>query len=144
MTDIPRFLPISFLLLISILSIHEVYAVNAYSISNNGCEFSEETEIPDCLRNELIESTILLRKAEDSTKTRIEKWSEEKSAALDETIPVALYWLEKSNKEFVRYRFAQCSLANTWGSGVGSFIRIYSCMAVLNRQRAEQLIRADI
>ncbi|TKU00077.1 DUF1311 domain-containing protein, partial [Citrobacter sp. wls830] len=69
---------------------------------------------------------------------------EVKSAALDDTIPIALYRLDKSNQAFIRYRLAQCSFAESWGNGVGSFTRIYSCMAELNRQRAEQLMHADI
>ncbi|EOF5434014.1 hypothetical protein ACK1MO_003720 [Salmonella enterica] len=52
--------------------------------------------------------------------------------------------MEESSREFVRYRFTQCSFAESWGNGVGSFTRIYSCMATLNRQRAEQLMHADI
>nr|WP_274922540.1 hypothetical protein [Citrobacter youngae] len=44
----------------------------------------------------------------------------------------------------MRYRLAQCSFAESWGNGLGSFTRIYSCMAELNRQRVEQLIHADI
>jgi uncharacterized protein YecT (DUF1311 family) len=132
------------LLIIDISSIHSTYANNVYYLSKNNCESGEEVELVDCLRNEVIESTITLRKAEDNIRLRINKWSEVKSAALDDAIPIALYRLNKSNQEFIRYRLAQCSFAESWGNGVGSFTRIYSCMAELNRQRAEQLIHAGI
>lgn len=131
-------------LMISISSIHSTYANNVYYLSKNNCESEEEAELVDCLRNEVIESTITLRKAEDNIRLSIDKWSEVKSAALDDAIPLALYRLDKSNQEFIRYRLAQCSFAESWGNGVGSFTHIYSCMAELNRQRAEQLIHIDI
>ncbi|EOF5965526.1 DUF1311 domain-containing protein [Salmonella enterica] len=120
MIDISRFLPIPFSLIIGISSIHTTYANNVYYRSENKCESGEETELADCLRNEVIESTMVLRHAEDSIKIRIKKWSEEKDAALDDAIPVALYRLEESSREFVCYRFTQCSFAESWGNGVGS------------------------
>lgn len=144
MISISRILIILAPLIISIYSIHSTYANNVYYLSKNNCGSGEEAELVDCLRNEVIESTITLRKAEDNIRLRINKWSEVKSAALDDAIPIALYRLDKSNQEFIRYRLAQCSFAESWGNGVGSFTRIYSCMAELNRQRGEQLIHADI
>ena len=77
--------------MISISSIHSTYANNVYYLSKNNCESGEEAELVDCLRNEVIESTIKLRKAEDNIRLRINKWSEVKSAALDDAIPIALY-----------------------------------------------------
>ncbi|RTN19149.1 DUF1311 domain-containing protein [Enterobacter quasimori] len=144
MISIARFFLILAPLIIIISSIHSTYANNVYYVSKNNCESGEEAELFGCLRNEVIESTITLRKAEDNIRLRINKWSEVKSAALDDAIPIALHRLDKSNQEFIRYRFAQCSFAESWGNGVGSFTHIYSCMAELNRQRAEQLIHSDI
>ncbi|MFJ2974516.1 lysozyme inhibitor LprI family protein [Kluyvera sp. NPDC087067] len=144
MISIARIFIILATLIISISLIHRANANNVYYLSKNNCESGEEAELVDCLRNEVIESTITLRKAEDNIRLRIHKWSEVKSAALDDAIPIALYRLDKSNQEFIRYRLAQCSFAESWGNGVGSFTRIYSCMAELNRQRAEQLIHANI
>ncbi|TSJ59173.1 DUF1311 domain-containing protein [Atlantibacter subterranea] len=144
MISILRISLISVPLMISISSIHSTYANNVYYLSKNNCESEEEAELVDCQRNEVIESTITLRKAEDNIRLRIDKWSEVKSAALDDAIPLALYRLDKSNQEFIRYRLAQCSFAESWGNDVGRFTHIYSCMAELNRQRAEQLMHIDI
>lgn len=132
------------LFIVIFFMIGRVYANTSYYSSKNNCEYGEQPELADCLRNELIESTIMLKEAEDNIKQRIQKWSAEKSASLDEAIPVALYKLDESHKVFVRYRFTQCAFAESWGNGVGSFTRIFSCMAELNRQRAKQLMNADI
>ncbi|ECC6564104.1 DUF1311 domain-containing protein [Salmonella enterica] len=144
MISIARIFIILATLIFSFSSIHSTYANNVYYLSKNNCESGEEPELVDCLRNEVIESTITLRKAEENIRLRINKWSEVKNAALDDAIPIELYRLDKSNQEFIRYRLAQCSFAESWGNGVGSFTRIYSCMAELNRQRTEQLMHADI
>lgn len=60
-------------LVISISSIHRADASNIYYLSKNNYESGEQTELVDCMRNELIESTIILRKAEDDIRLRIKK-----------------------------------------------------------------------
>ncbi|TSG74429.1 DUF1311 domain-containing protein, partial [Salmonella enterica subsp. enterica serovar Senftenberg] len=93
MISIARIFIILATLIFSFSSIHSTYANNVYYLSKNNCESGEEAELVDCLRNEVIESTITLRKAEENIRLRINKWSEVKNAALDDAIPIELYRL---------------------------------------------------
>ncbi len=95
------------LFIVIFFMIGRVYANTSYYSSKNNCEYGEQPEIADCLRNELIESTIMLKEAENNIKQRIQKWSAEKSASLDEAIPVALYKLDES----IKHSFVIASLS---------------------------------
>lgn len=56
------------LFIVIFFMIGRVYANTSYYSSKNNCEYGEQPEIADCLRNELIESTIMLKEAENNIK----------------------------------------------------------------------------
>ncbi len=127
----------------SFSSIHSTYANNVYYPSKNNCESGEEAELVDCLRNEVIESTITLRKAEENiNRLRINKWSEVVKCSTDDAIPIALYRPD-TNQEFTPLSSCSARLQNH-GEMVWDLLAYISGWAELNRQRAEQLMYADI
>lgn len=119
MISIARIFIILATLIFSFSSIHSTYANNVYYPSKNNCESGEEAELVDCLRNEVIESTITLRKAEENIRLRINKWSEVKNAALDDAIPIALYRLDNLIKSLFVIVLLSARLQNhgemVWG-----------------------------
>ncbi|ELX9878264.1 TPA: hypothetical protein ACH9TE_004565 [Escherichia coli] len=119
----------------------------AFDISmSKECSGVDELEFIDCVKNSFIMSTITLKKAEAYIKEKIQKWNSDEDEAIRKEAVISLKRLESSNREFIRYRFAQCSFTLTWGARVGrlAFSRLYPCYTELNKIRAMQLNNAYI
>ncbi len=119
----------------------------AFDISmSKECSGVDELEFIDCVKNSFIMSTITLKKAEANIKEKIQKWNSDEDEAIRKEAVISLKRLESSNREFIRYRFAQCSFTLTWGARVGrlAFSRLYPCYTELNKIRAMQLNNAYI
>lgn len=91
----------------------------------------------DCLAKKAESSQKVLRQAEENVASTLSKWDEG-----SRYVSQAKARLAASNKEFSRYREAQCDFsASLSGGGAGSprELRRLACVTELNGRRAEQL-----
>ncbi|WP_155122422.1 lysozyme inhibitor LprI family protein [Burkholderia ubonensis] len=93
-----------------------------------------------CLVMKVDESRVSLKKAEMNVIAVIKKWDED-----NKYIRASQAMLAASNKEFVKYREAQCEFsASLSGGGAGNAHEMgrLACIAELNTRRVEQLRNA--
>jgi uncharacterized protein YecT (DUF1311 family) len=119
----------------------------AYAVSNiavqteremyEECSAFSQAGMRDCLAKKAEASQKALRQAEDRVANTISKWDEDKKY-----VNQAKAKLAASNKEFEKYREAQCGFsASLSGGGAGDAHEMgrLACVAELNNRRAEQL-----
>lgn len=101
------------------------------------CSAFSQAGMRDCLAKKAEDSQKALRQAEEKVASTLSKWDEEAKY-----IDQAKAKLAASNKDFAKYRDAQCALASSLGGGaIGNALdmRRLACVAELNNRRAEQL-----
>ena len=101
------------------------------------CSAASQAEMRDCLARKAESSQRALRQAEEYVAAALSKWDED-----NRFISEARSTLSASQKQFSRYRDAQCQfLASLSGGGAGNSreIRRLACVSELNGRRAEQL-----
>jgi hypothetical protein len=101
------------------------------------CSAFSQAGMRDCLAKKAESSQSALRQAEDNATSTLSKWDEDKKY-----INHARAKLTESNKDFAKYRDAQCAFASSLGGGaVGHAVdmRRLACVSELNNRRAEQL-----
>ncbi|WP_080407968.1 lysozyme inhibitor LprI family protein [Burkholderia ubonensis] len=104
------------------------------------CGAYSQAGMKDCLVRKVDESRVSLKKAEMDVIAVIKKWDED-----NKYIRASQATLAASNKEFVKYREAQCEFsASLSGGGAGNAHEMgrLACIAELNTRRVEQLRNA--
>lgn len=106
------------------------------------CSAHSQAGMRDCLAKKANESEKALKHVENKVNSALFKWDEDAKY-----IGLAKARLAASNKEFAKYREAQCEfLASLSGGAAGNAHEIghLACVAELNNRRAEQLRNAVI
>jgi len=104
------------------------------------CSAFSEAGMRDCLAKHADKSQKALRQAEEKVASTLSKWDEDNKYANEAKAKLAA-----SNKDFARYRDAQCAFASSLGGGaIGNALdmRRLACVSELNDRRAEQLLDA--
>ncbi|WP_081103851.1 lysozyme inhibitor LprI family protein [Burkholderia anthina] len=104
------------------------------------CGAYSQAGMKDCLAKKASESREYLKKAEDDALAVIKKWDDG-----NKYIHASEEALAASNKEFAKYRAAQCEFsASLSGGGAGNAHEMgrLACVAALNGARVEQLRNA--
>ncbi|KAB0639282.1 DUF1311 domain-containing protein [Burkholderia latens] len=104
------------------------------------CSAYSQADMKDCFAQKASESRIYLKKAESDALAAIKKWDED-----NKYIHASELVLMVSNKEFEKYRAAQCEFsASLSGGGAGNAREMgrLACVAELNNRRAQQLRHA--
>ncbi|MES2741150.1 MAG: lysozyme inhibitor LprI family protein [Pseudomonadota bacterium] len=101
------------------------------------CSTGSQAGIRDCLAKKVEESQKGLRRSEANLSNVLSKWDED-----DKYIILAKDKLDKSSKEFIKYRQSQCEFSSALGGGAAGNtyeIRRLACVAELNSKRSKQL-----
>jgi uncharacterized protein YecT (DUF1311 family) len=99
-------------------------------------DFFSMTAVEDCLVEKVRASEVTLQQAEKKLRAAMDNWDE-----WDKFVRLAKRRLTVSNKVFVMYREAMCSLDHSMGGGGFHLsMRKNSCIAEQNNRRAEQLL----
>ncbi len=97
-----------------------------------------EAEMTKCLKAKALKSQKELQNTEKKLIKKISKWDEDPSY-----INIAKANLTAANKEFIKYRDAQCKFNYSLGGGAienALEMRLFACIAELNNRRNQQLI----
>ena len=97
-----------------------------------------EAEMTRCLKAKALKSQKELQNTEEKLIKKISKWDEDPSY-----INIAKANLTTANKEFIKYRDAQCKFNYSLGGGAienALEMRLFACIAELNNRRNQQLI----
>lgn len=101
------------------------------------CSAYSQAGTRDCLAQKSESSQKALRQAEEKVASTLSTWDED-----HKYVNQAKVKLVASNKDFAKYRDAQCAFASSLGGGaVGNALdmRRLACVSELNNRRAEQL-----
>ena len=101
------------------------------------CSAFSQAGMRDCLAKKAESSQKALRQAEEKVASTLSNWDED-----HKYINQAKVKLAASNKDFAKYRDAQCAFASTLGGGaIGNAfdMRRLACVSELNNRRAVQL-----
>lgn len=101
------------------------------------CTAFSQVGMRDCLEKKAEDSQQALRQAEGKVLEALSSWDEDRKY-----IHLAKVKFTASNKDFAKYRDAQCAFASSLGGGaIGNALdmRRLACVAELNDRRAEQL-----
>lgn len=101
------------------------------------CSAFSQAGMKDCLGKNAKNSRKALRLAEEKVARTLSEWNEDQKY-----INQAEFKLEASNRDFVKYRDAQCGFASSLGGGaIGTALdmRRLACVSELNNRRAGQL-----
>jgi len=101
------------------------------------CSAFSQAGMRDCLAKKAKDSQKALRQAEEKVVNALSSWDEDQKY-----IDLAKVKFAASNKDFAKYRDAQCAFASSLGGGaIGNPLdmRSLACVAELNNRRAEQL-----
>ena len=101
------------------------------------CSALSQAGMRDCLAKKAETSQEALRQAEKKVAGTLSKWDEDRKY-----INQAKVKLAASNKDFAKYRDAQCAFASSLGGGaIGNALDMsrLACVSELNDRRAEQL-----
>ena len=97
-----------------------------------------EADMTECLKAKALKSQKELQNTETKLIKKISKWDEDPSY-----INIAKANLTAANKEFIKYRDAQCKFNYSLGGGAienALEMRLFACIAELNNRRNQQLI----
>ena len=97
-----------------------------------------EAEMTRCLKAKALKSQKELQNTETKLIKKISEWDEDHSY-----INIAKANLTAANKEFIKYRDAQCKFNYSLGGGAienALEMRLFACIAELNNRRNQQLI----
>ena len=97
-----------------------------------------EADMTECLKAKALKSQKELQNTETKLIKKLSEWYEEPSY-----INKAKANLTASNKEFIKYRDAQCKFNYSLGGGAienALEMRLFACIAELNNRRNQQLI----
>ena len=101
------------------------------------CSAFSQAGMRDCLAKKAESSQKALQQAEEKVASTLSKWDEDHKYVNQTKVKLAA-----SNKDFAKYRDAQCAFASSLGGGaIGNAIdmRRLACISELNNRRAEQL-----
>jgi len=101
------------------------------------CSAYSQAGMRDCLAKKAESSQKALRQAEEKVASTLSTWDED-----HKYIHQAKFKLAASNKDFAKYRDAQCAFASSLGGGaIGNAfdMRRLACVSELNNRRAVQL-----
>ena len=97
-----------------------------------------EAEMTRCLKAKALKSQKELQNTEKKMIKILSEWDEDPS-----NINIAKANLTTANKEFIKYRDAQCKFNYSLGGGAienALEMRLFACIAELNNRRNQQLI----
>ena len=97
-----------------------------------------EAEMTRCLKAKALKSQKELQNTEKKMIKILSEWDEDPS-----NINIAKANLTAANKEFIKYRDAQCKFNYSLGGGAienALEMRLFACIAELNNRRNQQLI----
>ena len=97
-----------------------------------------EADMTECLKAKALKSQKELQNTETKLIKKLSEWYEEPSY-----INIAKANLTAANKEFIKYRDAQCKFNYSLGGGAienALEMRLFACIAELNNRRNQQLI----
>ena len=97
-----------------------------------------EAEMTRCLKAKALKSQKKLQNTEKKMIKILSEWDEDPS-----NINIAKANLTTANKEFIKYRDAQCKFNYSLGGGAienALEMRLFACIAELNNRRNQQLI----
>ena len=97
-----------------------------------------EAEMTECLKAKALKSQKELQNTEKKLIKILSEWDEDPS-----NINIAKANLTAANKEFIKYRDAQCKFNYSLGGGAienALEMRLFACIAELNNRRNQQLI----
>ena len=101
------------------------------------CSALSQAGMRDCLAKKAKDSQEALRQAEEKVASTLSKWDEDHKYINQARVKFAA-----SNKDFAKYRDAQCAFASALGGGaIGNALNMQrlACVSELNNRRAEQL-----
>jgi uncharacterized protein YecT (DUF1311 family) len=101
------------------------------------CSAFSQAGMRDCLAKKAENSQKALRQAEEKVVNALSSWDED-----HKYINLAKVKFATSNKDFAKYRDAQCAFASSLGGGaIGNPLdmRRLACVTELNNRRADQL-----
>ena len=104
------------------------------------CSAFSQAGMRECLAKKAEDSQMALQQAEKKVVSALSKWFEE-----DKYIKESKAKFAAANKEFIRYRKAQCAFGSSLsGGGAGGVREIgrLGCVTELNNRRAQQLLDA--
>ena len=97
-----------------------------------------EADMTECLKAKALKSQKELQNTEKKMIKILSEWDEDPS-----NINIAKANLTTANKEFIKYRDAQCKFNYSLGGGAienALEMRLFACIAELNNRRNQQLI----
>ena len=103
------------------------------------CSAFSQAGMQECLAKKAEDSQRTLQQAEKKVVSALSKWDED-----DKYIKESKAKFAAANKEFIRYRKAQCAFGSSLGGGVGGVREMgrLGCVTELNNRRAQQLLDA--
>lgn len=106
------------------------------------CSAFSQAQMRDCLAQKAENSQKALRQAEEKVASRLSKWDEDNKYVNQAKVKVTA-----SNKDFAKYRDAQCAfLTSLSGGGVGNAheMRRLACISELNNKTSRAVTRRGV